>query len=150
MVKYSMCEWVEQPWEVVFIEGRGGGRPALWWVQLAPQGGQMASPFSNAPFASWLSEWSASFGGYGFWMVQREGEWKWRWWWWLSGDGGDGSDGWWLSGPHVSPIFLLYTCIKMQCKITFVKLWNMRRWMMIFFIFLCLQSKYFLWGFYAP
>jgi hypothetical protein len=27
-----------------------------------------------------------------------------------------------LSGPHMSPVFLPYTCINMQCKNTFMKL----------------------------
>jgi hypothetical protein len=40
-----------------------------------------------------------------------------------------------LSGPHMSPVFLPYTCINMQCKNTFMKLWNMRRWMMVFLYF---------------
>ena len=30
----------------------------------------------------------------------------------VSGNRGDGSDGWWLSGSHVSPVFVLYIHIK--------------------------------------
>ena len=34
-----------------------------------------------------------------------------------SGNGGDGSDGWWLSGSHVSLVFLSYIRIKCNAKI---------------------------------
>jgi len=36
----------------------------------------MASPFSWWIFASWLSKWSAPFGGYLFWMVQNGDKWR--------------------------------------------------------------------------
>jgi hypothetical protein len=61
--------------------------------------------------------------------------------------GGDGSDGWCLSGPHMSPVFLLYTCLNKQCKKYFYETMKYKKMNDSIFIFLCLHSKYFLRGF---
>jgi hypothetical protein len=51
-------------------------------------------------------------------------------------------------GSHVSPIFLLYTCINMLCKKYFYETMKNNKMNDGIFIFLCLYGKYFLWYFY--
>jgi hypothetical protein len=70
---------------------------------VGPPGSQMASPFPGDSFASCLSKWLLLWCSFQ-WRSDRmkgsgEGGELWRY-------GGDGSDGWWLSGPHMSPVFL--------------------------------------------
>jgi hypothetical protein len=70
------------------------------------------------------------------WWWIMEGEWRWRWWWWA---------------PHVCGSQWLYSYYNKvwicNTEITFMKLWKIKRMNDGIFIFFCLHSKFFLWGF---
>jgi hypothetical protein len=65
---------------------------------------------------------------------------------------GCGGDRWWLSGPHMSPIFISYNHTSMQNKITFMKLREIRILMIVFFcIFFSVTMVNITYGgFHAP
>ena len=60
----------------------------------------------------------------------------------VSGNRGDGSDGWWLSGSHVSPVFVLYIHIKI-----FYDTMKYSKMNDGIFKFLRLHNKFFSWVF---
>jgi hypothetical protein len=69
----------------------------------------------------------------------------------MNGDNvsGCGGDRWWLSGPHMSPVFIPYNHKSMQNKITFMKPREIRILMMVFLHFSTTTVNITYGGFYA-